>query len=200
MLSEASYHNMTVGRIPSVEGGIQPTIFDAKADLLTATANDTPARLAVGANDTVLTADSSTATGLKWASAPAPIYTWATYTPSNTGITVGNGTQTARYVKVGKTVFVSYKFVLGSTSSFSGAIYVGLPSTNNSISTCSINATDTGAGNYLASGVADASTGSVLCRPIKTNATYATWDDTLTSMFTWGTNDVLQFFITYEEA
>ena len=61
---------MTVGRIPSVEGGIQPTIFDAKANLLTATANDTPAILAVGANDTILTADSTTATGLKWA-APA---------------------------------------------------------------------------------------------------------------------------------
>jgi hypothetical protein len=61
---------MTIGRIPSIEGGIQPTIFDAKADILTATAADTPARLAVGANDTVLTADSSTATGLKWA-APA---------------------------------------------------------------------------------------------------------------------------------
>jgi hypothetical protein len=57
---------MTVGRIPVIEGGIQPTIFDAKADLLTATANDTPARLAVGANNTILTADSSTATGLKW--------------------------------------------------------------------------------------------------------------------------------------
>jgi hypothetical protein len=61
---------MTTGRIPSIEGGIQPTIFDAKADILTATAADTPARLAVGANDTVLTADSSTSTGLKWA-APA---------------------------------------------------------------------------------------------------------------------------------
>jgi len=60
---------MTTGRLPSVEGGIQPTIVDAKGDLITATAADTPARLAVGANDTVLTADSTTATGLKWAAA-----------------------------------------------------------------------------------------------------------------------------------
>jgi hypothetical protein len=61
---------MTVGRIPSIEGGIQPTIVDAKGDLITAVAADTPARIGVGANDTVLTADSTTATGLKWA-APA---------------------------------------------------------------------------------------------------------------------------------
>lgn len=42
-------------------------ILDAKGDLISATAADTPARLAVGANNTVLTADSSTSTGLKWA-------------------------------------------------------------------------------------------------------------------------------------
>jgi hypothetical protein len=74
MLSEASYHNMTVGRIPSVEGGIQPTIVDAKGDLIVATGNDSPNRLAVGANNLVLTADSAEATGLKWA-APDPLTT-----------------------------------------------------------------------------------------------------------------------------
>jgi hypothetical protein len=48
---------------------IQNAIVDAKGDLIAATANDTPARLAVGANGTVLTADSAEATGLKWATA-----------------------------------------------------------------------------------------------------------------------------------
>jgi hypothetical protein len=49
---------------------INPNVVDAKGDIIAATAADTVARLAVGANDTVLTADSSEATGLKWA-APA---------------------------------------------------------------------------------------------------------------------------------
>jgi hypothetical protein len=46
---------------------IQNTIVDAKGDIITATGSDVPARLGVGANNEVLTADSSTATGLKWA-------------------------------------------------------------------------------------------------------------------------------------
>ena len=58
---------MSTSRLGAGDTAIQPTIFDAKADLLTATAADTPARLAVGANGTLLTADSSEATGLKWA-------------------------------------------------------------------------------------------------------------------------------------
>jgi len=43
--------------------------INAKGDLLVGTADNTISNLTVGANNTVLTADSSTATGLKWASA-----------------------------------------------------------------------------------------------------------------------------------
>lgn len=50
---------------------IQNSIVDAKGDLISATADNTPARLASsGVNGNVLTVDTSTATGLKWA-APA---------------------------------------------------------------------------------------------------------------------------------
>jgi hypothetical protein len=45
---------------------IQNTIVDAKGDLIAASAADTPARLAVGANGETLVADSSTSTGLRW--------------------------------------------------------------------------------------------------------------------------------------
>jgi len=45
---------------------IQNAIVDAKGDLIGATAADTPARLAVGTNGQILSADSAEATGLKW--------------------------------------------------------------------------------------------------------------------------------------
>lgn len=50
-------------------------ILDAKGDLISATAADTPARLAVGTDGQYLQADSSTATGLKWSGISAGAYT-----------------------------------------------------------------------------------------------------------------------------
>ena len=57
---------MSTGRLGAGDTAIQPTIFDAKGDLLTATAGDTPARLAVGESGSTLVADSSTSTGLRY--------------------------------------------------------------------------------------------------------------------------------------
>lgn len=51
------------------DAAIPKSLVDAKGDLLAATADNTVARLAVGTNGQVLTADSTTATGLKWAAA-----------------------------------------------------------------------------------------------------------------------------------
>lgn len=50
-------------------GAVMKTTVDAKGDLLAGTADDTIARLAVGADGKVLTVDSGEATGIKWESA-----------------------------------------------------------------------------------------------------------------------------------
>jgi hypothetical protein len=50
---------------------IQNSIVDAKGDIVAATANDTPARLAVGFNGQTLMADSTATTGLRWISTPS---------------------------------------------------------------------------------------------------------------------------------
>ena len=72
---------------------IQNAIVDAKGDLIAATAADTPARLAIGTNGQVLTADSAEATGMKWAAAGG---TSPSYALINTGGTAlsGSGTVT----------------------------------------------------------------------------------------------------------
>jgi len=67
VLSKTSNTDMDFTWVTSDDANaIQNAIVDAKGDLITATAADTPARLAVGTNGQVLTADSTTATGLKW--------------------------------------------------------------------------------------------------------------------------------------
>ena len=72
VLSKASNTDMDFTWVTSDDANaIQNTIVDAKGDLIGATAADTPARLAVGTNGQVLTADSTAATGLAWATPSA---------------------------------------------------------------------------------------------------------------------------------
>ena len=68
VLSKASNADMDFTWVTTDDtNAIQNAIVDAKGDLIAATAPDTPARLAVGTNGQVLTADSTAATGLAWA-------------------------------------------------------------------------------------------------------------------------------------
>jgi len=95
---------------------INPNIVDAKGDIIAATAADTVARLAVGSNDQVLTADSSTATGLKWATPAAGGMTLLSTTSlSGTSTTVSSISQSY------KTLFI---VVRGVYSSATGSIYL----------------------------------------------------------------------------
>ncbi|WP_256789820.1 hypothetical protein [Frankia sp. AvcI1] len=53
---------------------------------------------------------------------------WATYTPTLSNVTVGNGTSTGRYKLLdSKTMVFRTIFTLGSTSSITGAVAIGLP-------------------------------------------------------------------------
>jgi hypothetical protein len=69
--------NVTSAIQTQLDAKIASSIVDAKGDLIVATADNTPARLAVGVtNGHVLTVDSGETAGVKWAAVPAPTITW----------------------------------------------------------------------------------------------------------------------------
>jgi len=77
LVQGALYYDSTAGSMYVYSGSswlavntgtfIAETLIDAKGDLVVGSANDTAARLAVGTDGFVLTADAAEATGLKWA-------------------------------------------------------------------------------------------------------------------------------------
>jgi len=104
---------MTVGRIPSVEGGIQPTLLTTKGDIIVATGNATLVRQGVGTNGQVLTADSTQADGVIWAtpsSGALTKITSATFTTvADTGTTF-DGVFSSSY----KNYYIMFSNIIGS--------------------------------------------------------------------------------------
>ena len=173
---------------------IQNTIVDAKGDLISATASDTPARLGVGANDLLLIAASGESTGLKWGGG------WTSYTPTLTALTLGNGSLDARYSKVGKNVTVYFSITFGSTSSISAFSRMSLPIAAASGAYESYNTMfmlDSGVGAWV--GGIYLTGGDAYFRAMISSGSYVQ-DTTLTATvpFTWATNDYMRGLFTYE--
>jgi hypothetical protein len=61
-----------------LDGKVDESLFDLKGDILVASADNTPAKLGVGTNGYILTANSSATNGIEWAAAPISL-------PSQTG-------------------------------------------------------------------------------------------------------------------
>ena len=93
VLSKASNTDMDFTWVAQDDSNaIQNAIVDAKGDLIAATAADTPARLAVGTNGQVLTADSTAATGLAWATPSSSAFVGCSL--ENASTSINNNTDT----------------------------------------------------------------------------------------------------------
>ena len=125
--TEARFHNMSIGRVPGATG-IQPSIVDAKGDLIAATAADSVDRLAVGTNNFFLRANSSASTGLEWAGS------WTTYTPTITqnAVNVTTSSASARYIRIGNLVVGTGLIVTSGNGTANSRIRISTPLAGNS--------------------------------------------------------------------
>jgi hypothetical protein len=166
----------------------------AKGDLFVGSAANTYTKLSVGANNNVIVADSTAATGLKYQGA------WQTYTPSTGNMTVGNGTLTGRYRQVGKQIDCFVQFTLGSTSAIATTPFFSLPVTA-AQDRWSITGrlTDSGVKDYPSFSIVN--TANVFINATGAGGTFADASTaTATAPFTWGTNDYFTFNFSYEAA
>ena len=77
--TELGYLNNVSSAIQTqLDGKVDESLFDTKGDILVASADNTPAKLAAGTNGYLLTANSSATNGVEWAAAPVSL-------PSQTG-------------------------------------------------------------------------------------------------------------------
>jgi len=126
-------------------------------------------------------------------------YEEGTFTPTFTGLTVGNGSVFGYYRRIGKQVFLTYGFILGSTSAVAALTGVsGFPFTTGSVGASrffpvSGVAFEGGVGWYGASSAifTSATSGMGIFSPTN-NAGFSA-----TVPFTWGTDDSLSLTATY---
>jgi ribosomal protein S8E len=93
--------------VATANAAIPKSLVTTKGDIVTATAGSTPARLGVGTNGQVLTADSTTATGIKLASQTPAGWTFLTSGSVTSGSTlVVSGLSSYNRIMIGLTAVV----------------------------------------------------------------------------------------------
>lgn len=143
--------------------------------------------------------------GYSYDATPQGFPQYFNYTPTWTGLTIGNATQSFAYNQIGKTVIVRFSVVFGSTTSVSGATSFTLPVTANAGYTLihhvgvvrfqDASSTDsTGVVGLI-------STTNAQLIAINSGSTYlGEVDLSSTVPFTWTTSDAIKGTITYEAA
>jgi hypothetical protein len=124
--------------------------------------------------------------------------TWTSFTPNFTAVTVGNGTVSASYVKIGKTVIGYVQFTLGSTSSIATNARFNLPTTSK-IQWINPKVTFIDLGVVFV-GEAFMDSNELYLLAVNTAGTYASAQVvTATVPFTWTTGDDFSVTFIYEE-
>jgi len=130
---------------------------------------------------------------------------WSTWTPTWTNLTVGDGTQTARYIQIGKLVVASNRLVFGSTTAITGSISSSVPvagsTTGNVIPVGQVSFGDTGTATHL--GFIRMNTGATSLGIFTLGVGGASPTVGLvsaTAPFTWVATDTIEFQITYQAA
>jgi hypothetical protein len=150
--------------------------------------------------------------GSAWTTLVSEPGAWTAFTPTWTGLTVGNGVYNqAHYSLSGKTATLAIDFSLGSTSAMTGDLVLEVPSAvarKNTFSTGLYYAFyfDTGTGNFP--GISFSSTANsarfILRSPITRSGTNPVLLDnqgtSATTPFTWASTDRITFGATYEVA
>ena len=142
-----------------------------------------------------------TYSGSAWVTVGGASATWTSFTPTRSNITVGNGTEVAKYIKNGKDVDVFYSLTLGSTSSIGSTPSIVTPTTSVQspfyAGICMFQ--DTGSGTYMGSALIIGST--VYPQALGSAGTYVNAaNPSATIPFTWTNTDVLTMQFSYEEA
>jgi hypothetical protein len=126
--------------------------------------------------------------------------TWTSYTPTLTNVTLGNGTLTGNYIRMGALCFAQGRLVFGSTTAFTASPYFGLPFSISGISNAlqtplgNLSLYDSSAGAYRFWQCAPGGSGYFLVRdPGGSTITAA-------SPWTWATGDIVQWSLAYQVA